>query len=269
MFFVINYIFIALKLYSDDKYKVSIKLFISFNVLLTAYILLSQVNNHTEEIYNIISKNYTDFLDTAYTVILKQLQDNKNESQLRRELFDFSANDNQITGNKIYKNLGENLDYNSVSVMDKSICCQINAAISNYALFYYTHIELAEYTILMKRQNYRMLKVIDWYLRSPTYNIMLEYYLRTSCGLYTLKYFKEIYNISQNNPINKEEELISKNKIIDGKINGTEHVVAPTTRTSKIFTEELTTHSKNKFNIFYTNSLYFCILHFIYLHLIF
>lgn len=236
--FLVNYLFIYFKLYTQEKYKVSISLFISFNVLLTAYILLTQVNNHQEEIHNIIAENYSDYLNDIYSEPIKVMLKNKNNSQLFVEVFDNNKSDNRIVTNKIYKNLGNDLDYNSISNVDKAICSIINSGISNYALFYYTHLELSQYTILMKRQNYRMLKVINVYLKSPIYNVMLEYYLRGSCGLYTLKFFKEFYNISQRDPINKEEKLIAENIIIDGKVNGTQVVVAPTTYSTDIFEKE-------------------------------
>jgi hypothetical protein len=239
-FFIINLLFIKLKLYSQEKYKVSISLFVSFNVLLTAYILLKQITNHQEEIYNIISKNYTDYINAIYTDIIKQLS-HENASKLSRELLSFNTIEYGIAGNKIYKTL-DNPDFDSVSNFDKTICLQINSGISNYALFYYTHLELNEYTILIKRQNFRMLKIINSYLKSPTYNIILNHYLNESCGLYTLKYFKEFFYISQSFSFSDEEKKIANNIIIDGKVNGTEIVVAPTTYTSKIFKEDL----KNK-----------------------
>lgn len=239
-FFFINLLFIKLRLYSQEKYKVSISLFVAFNVLLTAYILLKQMTNHEEEITNILTKYYTDYCDNMYGNMMKRLEDNKINSKLCKELFTF---DNDIVGNKIYKNLANNVEYNveynAISIPDKSICLEINCSISNYALFYYTHIELADYIIKIKRQNYRILKIINWYLRSPTYNIILINYLNGTCGLFTLKYFKEFFNISQINPIVDQELKIAKNTIIDGKLNGTETVVAPTTYTNNTFKDDL------------------------------
>jgi len=66
----------------------------------------------------------------------------------------------------------------------------------------------------------------------------LNRYLNESCGLYTLKYFKEFFNISQSFSFSDEEKKIANNIIIDGKVNGTEMIVAPTTYTSKNFNED-------------------------------
>jgi hypothetical protein len=234
-FVVFNLLFIYFKLYTKEKYKVSIRLFIAFNVLLTAYILLKQIDTHQEDIASNITKNYTDYSDDLYKHIISLLGNNINKSQVSKDLYDFNINDNTVVGNKIYNNLDKNLDYSSISSADKTICLEINSAISNYALFYYTHIELHEYTNKIKRQNLRLLKIINWYLSSPTYNIILVYYLNGSCGLNTLKFFKEFFNISQKNPILDEEKKIAKNNIIDGKVNGTEIVVSPTMFTSKLY----------------------------------
>ena len=156
----------------------------------------------------------------------------RNDSQLYKELFG-NTNDSHFDSNLYTHNYNNN---HEISSIDKALCLQICSAISDHALFYYNHIDLSNFVTITKRQNYRILKIVNWYLQAPTFRKYLEEeYLDKLSGLYTLKYFKEFFNISQKNPTNNEEKLVASNKIIDGKINGNTVVMSPTVRTSDIF----------------------------------
>jgi len=200
---------------------------------LTGFIFIKQNMFHKEEITNVITENYTNFIKNIYSDILIELN-KRPDSKLFRSLFDnniFTLGNN----NNNSKNNIEEIDIKNISNSDMNICLQINCAISNYALFYYTHVVHKDYEFFVRSQNYRVLKIIFTYLHSPIYRTVLKDYLNKGGGLFTLKFFKEFFNISLNYPIINEEKLITENTIINGKINGKKSINAPTVSSFDIF----------------------------------
>jgi len=73
IFVIVFHFFVNYKLYSQEKYKVGISLFIAFNVLLTGFIFVKQNSYHKEDITNELIKNNDKFLDDLFVTPLKEL----------------------------------------------------------------------------------------------------------------------------------------------------------------------------------------------------
>ena len=220
-FVTIYSFFLKYKLYKSQRYTIGITLFTSLNIIITAYTLLNQSENYKISNIDMLTKEYNDYANSIYNDILQQLQTNPKEFNNFFNLEENAkANDNKPL---------------EISDLDRNICLQINNNLSNYAIFYYSHIKIDDYVFIVKSLNYRILKIIGQYLTSRVYVNLLNQYLNTYAGVNILKWYKEFFNISATEPMTDVEIQISKNTIIDGKIKGKTDLVAPSVNTSLLF----------------------------------
>jgi hypothetical protein len=230
IFVIVFHFFVNYKLYSQEKYKVGISLFIAFNVLLTGFIFIKQNLFHKEDITNEIVRSYDKLMDDLFLLPLKELS-KKPDSKLFKSLF---VNNIYLDADISNINVGT-VDIRNISDFDINICLQILSSISSFSFFYYSLLAYDDYYNLLKNLNFRATKTISVYLHSPIFRTVLERYLNQFCGLGTKSFFKEFFNISQSLARTGESKIIAKSIIFDGKVDGKIKLRPVTTKDSTFF----------------------------------
>jgi hypothetical protein len=216
---MVLYVYNKYKLYSSEKWKVTISLFIGLNALFTGFVLLQQNSIHKEDIANKLSEKYEKLSNDIYYIPLNIVLKTPSLRYLVNDMFmsDKETNEDIYDDNK-YQNI--RVDINSVSLDEKALFLLICQSISVYAQYYYLHLNLPEYEDLVKSQNVRFRNILSSYLKNDKFRSVVQYYLDYQAGYRTQKYLNEFFNMKNHNPSDLTEKLISENKIIDGKING-------------------------------------------------
>lgn len=175
------FLFYKYKLYSSEKHKTAIQLLIALNVIFTVYVLYSSMLIHEEEIVNVDA--------TFYEKLLSGLWD---EIQII-----FMRNPKM---NYFYDELYNGVDHSSYhkrdEYLEQMICFKILGKFTQYAEYYYSHIDLHKYAESLKSHNVKIIKIISNNLKSEVFRKYLYYYLNNFGGLMIMQWFKEFYNIS-------------------------------------------------------------------------
>jgi len=220
IFILYGIIFVALlflcekyKLYNQPKYKFYIKLFISANVMFTIYVIYFQASNHNVEILNNHSKFYNKIMGDIKHGTLFLLKDNPKMKYYFDELVNNNNNNND---NEMYS-VSEYLTHRDPG-MELTITYKIMDTFTDFAVFYYSHVNLDSYRTLMISQRYTVLKTFNMYLNSKIFRENLDIYLNSVAGLNVMKFCKEFLNISPSNPTDEYAKIIASSKIENGKI---------------------------------------------------
>jgi len=218
IFILYGIIFVALlflcekyKLYNQPKYKFYIKLFISANVMFTIYVIYFQASNHNEEIINNHSTFYNKIMGDLKHGTLFLLKDNPKMKYYFDELVNNNNNNNDIYS------VSEYLTHRDPD-MELTITYKIMDNLTDFAVFYYSHVNLDNYNKLMISQRYTVLKTFNMYLKSQFFRENLDIYLNNVAGLNLMKFCKEFLNISPSNPTDEYAKIIASSKIKNGKI---------------------------------------------------
>lgn len=222
-FVIVVYAYNKYKLYTSEKWKVLISLFIGLNALFTALVLFNQNTIHQEDISNKISDTYEKLSSELYSQPLTLAMNTPNLRHLINDMF----MSDRMENDKLYYDNNNNFDkvnyYSDISSLnpeEKGLFLLICQIISVYSQYYYIHLDLPEYKKLIKSQNNRFLNILSSYLKYKPFRDTVQYFVDFQAGHRSQKFLKEFFNITNQNPSDKVEQLISENKIIDGKING-------------------------------------------------
>ncbi len=215
IFILILYFYNRYKLYSLEKWKVIISLFVGVNALFTGVVLFNQNTIHQEDVTNKISETYEKLSDSLYSKPLNIIITKPNLKHLVKDMYMNNGDSNHYEYNE---NLTEKID--SINPDEKIVFLEICQVISVYAQYYYLHLDLYEYRDLVKSQNIRFYNILSGYLKYPPFRETVQYYVENNAGYRSQKYLKEFFNIKNLKPKNEIEKKISENKIINGKING-------------------------------------------------
>ena len=223
IFILYGIIFVALlclcekyKLYNQPKYKFYIKLFISANVMFTIYVIYFQASNHNEEIINNHSDFYNKIMGDLKHGTLFLLNSNPKMKYYFDELIHTNNNNNDNNDNEMYS-VSEYLTHRDPH-MELAITYKIMDVFTDFAVFYYSHVNLDNYNTLMISQRYTVLKTFNMYLNSKIFRENLDIYLNSVAGLNVMKFCKEFLNISPSNPTDEYAKIIASSKIENGKI---------------------------------------------------
>ena len=230
VFFIILYIFQKYKLYSSEKWKISISLFLAVNTLLTSFIFMQQNMIHKETIVTQITERYDFLSNNIYNEVLKTIMNKPTLMHLVNEMF-LNSNKNQspevyddtkIYDEKFHQSLlhVDEIVGSSKNIEEKALFLQICQSISEYSQNYYLKIQFSEYKGILKRENNRFIIIISGFLKYPNFRLMVQYFINYQAVIYPQMYFKEFFNISSTNSITENQKIVANNKIIDGKING-------------------------------------------------
>ena len=213
IFILYGIIFVAL-LCLCEKYKFYIKLFISANVMFTIYVIYFQASNHNEEIINNHSDFYNKIMGDLKHGTLFLFKDNPKMKYYFDELI--HNNDNNDNNNEMYS-VSEYLTHRHPD-MELTITYKIMDNLTDFAVFYYSHVNLDNYNTLMISQRYTVLKTFNMYLKSQIFRENLDIYLNNVAGLNLMKFCKEFLDISPSNPTDEYAKIIASSKIKNGKI---------------------------------------------------
>ena len=194
------------KLYKEIKYKFYVKLFIATNVMFTIYVIFFQASNHNEEILNNHSAFYDKIMGDLKYGTLSLFQNNPKMKYYFNELVN-----------------GESMEESEYLMhrypdMEIIISYKIMDTLADFAVFYYSHVNLDNYRNLLLSQRYTVLKTLNRYLKSDIFRAHVDTYLNNVGGLNTIKFCKEFFNIVQTNPDDKYEKIIATSKIENGLI---------------------------------------------------
>jgi hypothetical protein len=233
IFFIVLYIFQKYKLYSSEKWKISISLFLAVNTLLTSFIFVQQNMIHKEDVVNQVAERYDFLSNQIYNDVLKTIMNKPSLMHLVNEMFLNHGNsiselydDTKIYDEKFHQSLlhVEEIVGSSKNIEEKALFLQICQSISEYTQNYYVKMQFSEYKGILKRENNRFINIISGFLKYPNFRLVLQYFINFQSVIYPQLYFKEFFNISSTNPVTENQKLVANNKIIDGKINGVTRV---------------------------------------------
>ena len=221
-FFTVLFLFIKFKLYSREKWRVTISLFIGLNALFTGFVLYQQNIIHAEDVANKVNETYNELSDSLIVEPLNIILKTPTLNYLIKDMF---MNETKITDD-IYNDEhfhykpSDMIDYGKRHPTETALFLKICQEISVYAQYYYLHLKFPEYANMIRSSNNRFKNLLSGYLKYKPFRDVVQYYVNYQAGHRSQKYLKEFFNISSTNPNDKTEKLISENKIIDGKING-------------------------------------------------
>ena len=204
IFILYGIIFVALlclcekyKLYNQPKYKFYIKLFISANVMFTIYVIYFQASNHNEEIINNHSDFYNKIMGDLKHGTLFLLNSNPKMKYYFDELIHTNNNNNDNNDNEMYS-VSEYLTHRDPH-MELAITYKIMDVFTDFAVFYYSHVNLDNYNTLMISQRYTVLKTFNMYLNSKIFRENLDIYLNHIKNFIS---YIELCFLSNNGPFN-------------------------------------------------------------------
>ena len=175
---VIIFVYLRFDLHLNDKYKVLIDLSVALFGFLTIFILVQQQNFNDASARNDESQLYNGIITDMFTNSLDDFILNKDIQYFYNVLFHNKApptNDRNI-------------------ILEEIIVNKLLAAYGNYAAYYYSHINLSEYTDLLIKHNYRAKQILTILLKSDTFKIYLKTYFIDIAGLDFKQYMKEHMN---------------------------------------------------------------------------
>jgi len=234
IFFIVLYIFQKYKLYSSEKWKISISLFLAVNTLLTSFIFVQQNMIHKEAVVTQITERYDFLSNQIYNDTLKTIMNKPSLMHLVNEMF---LNSNKTQSLEVYddtKFYDEKFQHSllhveeivglSKNIDEKALFLQICQSISEYSQNYYVKLQFSEYKSILQKENNRFINIISGFLKYPNFRLIVQYFINFQSVIYPQLYFKEFFNISSTNPVTENQKLVANNKIIDGKINGVTRV---------------------------------------------
>lgn len=226
LFFVVLILFNRFKLYAMEKWKVMISLFIGLNALFTGFVLYEQNVIHKEDIINKVSDKYDQLSDSLYSIPLDYILKTPSLKYLINDMFmNETKKTDDIYNDEIYHyEPSDKIIYEKNHPEATALFLKICQNISVYAQYYYSHLPFPEYKTIIKHTNNRFVNLLSGYLKYKPFRDVVQYYINFQAGHLSQKYMKEFFNISSTNPTDETEILISKNKIIDGKINGVKEI---------------------------------------------
>jgi hypothetical protein len=161
------------------EYEVTLGLLVVVNTLSTMYTLNRTMRFHTEQLSNDKVKMHNDLLQGVFTQSIDQFESHPEMHYFFNELF------NDI--------------YSEVTIrqveQEQMICFKILKHITDYIEFFYLHIDLQEYKDSVEKQNYKILKLVTKFLKSPTFKSNTYMYLQNFAGINTKHYFQTFLGI--------------------------------------------------------------------------
>ena len=207
IFIVLLFLSEKYKLYAKPKYKFYVKLFIATNVMFTIYVIFFQASNRNEEILNNHSVFYNKIMNKFKHGTISLFQNNPK----MKYFFDDLVNNNNLSSESDYLTHRDR-------EMETIITYNIMDTLADFAVFYYSHVNLDNYRNLLISQRYTVIKTFNRYLKSDIFRTHADTYLNNVGGLNTLKFCKEFFNFVQTNPDDKYEKIIASSKIENGQI---------------------------------------------------
>ena len=130
---------IKYNLHKDGRYVQGIQLFVGLNVLLTTYIILVQINNHTEDVKN-ENTTFVNMLLSYENDILEEFTKHPNMKYFFNEL---------------YNNEESSDNYNRDVYLEQLISYKIISFISFHSVYYFSHYKLPTFSELLMEQHKR------------------------------------------------------------------------------------------------------------------
>lgn len=222
IFFIVLFLFNKYKLYSREKWKVTISLFIGLNALFTGFVLYQQNVIHSEGITNKVTDKYNELSNSLYSIPLDYILKTPSLRHLINDMFmnETKKTDDIYNDEYYHYNPSDKIMYEKLHPEETALFLKICQEVSVYAQYYYLHLRFYEYEKMIKASNNRFKNLLSGYLKYKPFRDVVQYFVNYQAGHRSQKYLKEFFNISSTNPNDKTEKLIAENKIIDGKING-------------------------------------------------
>jgi hypothetical protein len=222
IFVIVLFLFNRFKLYSREKWKVTISLFIGLNALFTGFVLYQQNVIHQEDITNKVTDKYDQISESLYAIPLDYILKTPSLRHLINDMFmNETKKTDEVYNDELYHyEPSQKIIYEKQHPEETALFLKICQEISVYAQYYYLHLPFPEYREIIKQTNNRFVNLLSGYLKYKPFRDVVQYFINYQAGHRSQKYMKEFFNISSTNPNDKTEILISKNKIINGKING-------------------------------------------------
>ena len=165
-FMLILFVSIKYNLHRDGRYVQGIQLFMGLNVLLTTYIILVQINNHTEEVKN-ENTTFVNMLIGYENDILEEFMKYPNMKYFFNEL---------------YNNEESSDNYNRDVYLEQIISYKIISFISFHSVYYFSHYKLPTFSELLIKQHKRVVKLIKGFMQSPIFVSYIKMYLNRYGG---------------------------------------------------------------------------------------
>ena len=162
--FFIFILFVSIKynLHKDARYVQGIQLFVGLNILLTTYIILVQINNHTEDVKN-ENTTFVNMLLSYENDILEEFTKHPNMKYFFNEL---------------YNNEESSDNYNRDKYLEQIISYKILSFISFHSVYYFSHYKLPTFSELLIKQHEKIVRLIKGFMKSPIFVTYVKLYLK-------------------------------------------------------------------------------------------
>jgi hypothetical protein len=215
IFYVLSFlilILIVLKIhyftdiYKSTKYLNILKLFTALGVFGTIYIIYLQTKNRMEDTQNQTTQFYMDIMQGIFDDSLKFFAENPDMDYFFENIFN-----NKPIPNNINRNL----------IKEQIICFHIMSECANYAYYFKNHIKLASYSETVTQQSYRVIRIINNFLKSDIFKAYAIMYINKYAGFGNQVFFKEFFNlVATTKQTDNYQKLIAKSNIVNGEISG-------------------------------------------------
>lgn len=165
-FMLILLVSIKYNLHKDGRYVQGIQLFVGLNVLLTTYIILVQIDNHTEEVKN-ENTTFVNMLIGYENDILEEFMKYPNMKYFFNEL---------------YNNEESSDNYNRDVYLEQLISYKIISFISFHSVYYFSHYNLPTFSELLIEQHKRIVNLVNGFMQSPIFVSYINIYLNRYGG---------------------------------------------------------------------------------------
>lgn len=190
------------QIYKYKKHTTAITILVGFNAILTAYIFYFQTVNHAQELTGTYYKYFDEANKCLFERVVERFLQNPDMKYLADSLF---------YDKPVPTNIQRNTYKEKLLLYEIYSCCAV------YAQFYYTHIKFPEFKVLIENSKVRFFNILRTYYKSDLFQEYLPEWLDNLTGNNTKKFFKEFFNITQNNPKTEIEKKIAQYKIVDGE----------------------------------------------------
>lgn len=170
-------VYLYYNLHHSDQFKVLIDLIAAILGFLTIVALLMRASADNASARNIDSEIYDNIITELFTDTIDIFIENPDMQYFFDEIFNNAPRPSNNTN----------------ELKEQMICFRILSNIGNYAMYYYSHVELPDYTEQLESHNGRVIKIILQFKQSNSFNNALDKYNSDYSGLEFAKYMNEFF----------------------------------------------------------------------------
>jgi len=172
------YVQYKLKLFRNKWFTVGLELLMAFNAFFTIIILYNATENRHIDTLNKNSELYAQITKPVFSNMYDIFDKNEHMNYFFDELFNGIVNPNAKRD----------------EITEQVICYKLFLDLGSYIIFYYNHIDLANFRENTKTQNIRVVNFVKLFFKQDSFKKYLKKYMQdVAGGPKFIRYFKEFF----------------------------------------------------------------------------